>query len=297
LPYWEVLNEVDFEHAISPRDYTALYDAIVTAIREVSPRTKFVGLALGNAASLDYYRHFLDPANHRAGVPLDLISYHFYAVPNSADTVDGLGPDGFAQADRFLATVAQIEDIRKTLAPSVRTTVNELGTILPASATQPDPAPVPDAYWNFSAGIYAYVFARLAVLGIDIVGESQLVGYPSQYPSVTMLDWTTGTPNARYRVLELIHDEIRPGSELIEVSGQPNAGTLYALAVRDRGRRKVLLVNKTNTPVVVGIDGLRDARIRIVDQQSAGAEIRAERASGNSYTLGGYAVAVATLRR
>jgi hypothetical protein len=101
--------------------------------------------------------------------------------------VDQWGPDGFAQADRFLATVGQIEDIRKALAPTVRTTVNELGTILPAAATQPDPAPIPDAYWNFSAGIYAYVFARLAVIGIGIVGESQLVGYPGQYPSVTTL--------------------------------------------------------------------------------------------------------------
>jgi hypothetical protein len=295
LPYWEVLNEIDFEHAISPQDYTALYDAIVLAIREVSPHTRFVGLALGNAANLDHYRYFLNPDNHRAGVPLDLISYHFYALPSSADTPDEFGPDGFSQADRFIATVGQVEDIRRTLAPTVRTTVDEIGTILPASATQPDPAPIPDAYWNFSGGIFAYVFARLALMGIDIVGESQLVGYPGQFPSVTMLDWTTGLPNARYRVLELILDEIRPGCRLIGIPDQSFASTLHALAVRDRGRRKILMINKTNTPVVVDIDGLRGAHIRIVDQRSAGGSIRDERAAGSTFTLQGYAVAVATL--
>ncbi|WP_329058082.1 hypothetical protein [Amycolatopsis sp. NBC_01480] len=295
LPYWEVLNEIDFEHAISPQDYTTLYDAIVTAIHEVSPHTKFVGLALGNAASLDYYRHFLDPKNHRPGIPLDLISYHFYAQPNTADTADQYGPDGFAQADGFLATVGQIEEIRKALAPTVRTTVNELGTILPASSTQTDPAPIPDAYWNFSGGIYAYVFARLALMGIDIIGESQLVGHPGQFPSVSMLDWTTGTPNARYRVLELILDEVKPGCRLVEIPGQPSSGSLYALAMKDHGRRKVLVINKTNAPVEVSLDGLRGGRVRIVDQRSAGGPIRDERNPDGAITLGGYAVAVAVL--
>ncbi|WP_329457105.1 hypothetical protein [Streptomyces sp. NBC_01497] len=295
LPYWEVLNEVDFEHGISPQDYTTLYDAIVTAIREVSPRTKFVGLALGNSAGLDYYRYFLDRKNHQPGVPLDLISYHFYAQPNSADTADAYGPDGFAQADAFITTVGQIEEIRTALAPSVRTTVDELGTILPGSATQADPAPIPDAYWNFSGGIYAYVFARLALMGIDIVGESQLMGYPSQYPSVSMLDWTNGEPNARYRVLQLILDEVRPGCRLIEVPDQSSPDGAYVLALVDKGRRKLLMINKTNAPVSVDIEGLRGAHIRIVDQQSGGGSIRAERNAAEVLTLGGYAVAVATL--
>jgi hypothetical protein len=291
LPYWEVLNEVDFEHNLSPQDYTKLYDAIVTAILEVSPRTEFVGMALGNSGNSDYCRYFLDPANHLPGIPLDLISYHFYAQPAPADTVDQYGPDGFAQADGFLANAARIEGIRKSLAPRVRTTVNELGTILPGSATQTDPAPIPDAYWNFSSGIFAYVYAKLAVLGIDIVGESQLVGYPSQYPSVSMVDWTTGLPNARYRTLELILDEIRPGCRLIE--GPATTDGLYTLGIRDHACRKVLLVNKTNSPVVA--TDLQGARIRIVDQDSAGGPIRERRAPGKTFTLGGYAVAIATL--
>lgn len=30
------------------------------------------------------------------------------------------------------------------------------------------------------------------MFGIDYAGMSQLVGYPSQYPSVSMLNWTNG---------------------------------------------------------------------------------------------------------
>jgi hypothetical protein len=54
---------------------------------------------------------------------------------------------------------------------------------------------------------------------------------------------------------------------------------------------------RLNAPVVADIDGLREAHIRIVAQQSAGGSIRDERSSSSSFTLGGYAVAVATLPR
>src|SRR6476469_4592016 len=46
IPYWEVLNEVDFEHRMAPQQYTARYDAIVSAIKRVAPNMKFIGLAL-----------------------------------------------------------------------------------------------------------------------------------------------------------------------------------------------------------------------------------------------------------
>ena len=50
IDYWEVLNEVDFEHRMTPETYTAVYDAIVQGIREVAPQMKFVGSAwLGRA--------------------------------------------------------------------------------------------------------------------------------------------------------------------------------------------------------------------------------------------------------
>ena len=46
IPIWEVLNEVEFEHKMTPEQYTERYDAIVAAIHKVSPETKFMGMAL-----------------------------------------------------------------------------------------------------------------------------------------------------------------------------------------------------------------------------------------------------------
>ena len=68
-------------------------------------------------------------------------------------------------------------------------------------------------------------------LQIDILGESQLIGYPTQYPSVSMMDWTKNQPNARYWVLKLIKDSFHPGDKLVETSvgfeGRGGAGICH----------------------------------------------------------------------
>jgi len=51
FPVWEVLNEVEFEHKTTPEQYTARYDAIVSAIHEVSPDTKIHGACLSGSLS------------------------------------------------------------------------------------------------------------------------------------------------------------------------------------------------------------------------------------------------------
>jgi hypothetical protein len=294
FPYWEVLNEL--EHGLSPQLYTELYDAIVTEIGKVSPQTKFVGVAQATPGSAKYFTYFLDPANHAAGVPIDMISYHFYAHTTAADTPATYGNTGFPRADTFLSVVDQIEAARLQFAPHVRTTVDETGTIMDTASTQLDPAPIPNAYWNYSGAIYAYVFARLALKGIDVVNESQLVGYPGQYPSVSMVDWNTGLPNARYRVLQLLLEEMPPGSGLVPATGTPDGYYLLGLINADEDVRKVLVVNKTDDQIAVPIAGVRGARARVVDQASAGGSIRTDRVAGDEFTLGGYGVAVVTLR-
>lgn len=47
---------------------------------------------------------------------------------------------------------------------------------------------------------------------------SQMIGYPSQYPSVSMMDWDTGKPNSRYWVLYLLHETFHVGDKLVETS-------------------------------------------------------------------------------
>ncbi len=74
FPVWEVLNEIEAEHTMSPQQYTERYDVIVSAIHKVSPETKFMGLALAAPSSRpDFFEYFLNPTNHKPGTPLDYI--------------------------------------------------------------------------------------------------------------------------------------------------------------------------------------------------------------------------------
>ncbi len=296
---WEVLNETHppyGEHALSPERYNEIYDEIVAQVAKVSPRTKFVGPALSglSAYTIDFVSHFLNPAKHRPGTPVDWISYHFYAIPK-ADTMNGWQAS-FEQADTFFKWVDQAEAIRTRLSPRTRTTVNEAGTILPTDSFQPAPEPIPAAYWNYSAAMYAYVFANLALRGIDAVGQSGLLGHPGLFPSVSMLDWNTGRPNARYRALQLLRKHVHPRTSLCRTG--TSSPYFYGLGFRTPGReRKLLLVNKCNTSLRVGLAGLGGAQIEVVDQRSAGRPARIERLTRDEYLLSGYAVAVATMQR
>jgi hypothetical protein len=306
IDYWEVLNEIELEHALSPQLYTRLYDAVVEAVRKVDPRIKFVGLALAGTSPsgglgsnpLAYFEYFLDPRNHKPGIPLDMISYHFYAIPTPDQTIEIEPYTFFDQADNFLNSVRYIEAIRRRLAPDTRTTVNETGSISAEDLEQmrnPGLAfkPLPASYWNLSGALYAYIYAQLARLGIDVCGESQLVGFPTQFPSVSMVDWETGQPNARYWVLKLLKDNFGPGDKLVGTS----ISSPYVFAqgfVTRGGGRKILLVNKRNRLWAVSLPA-SGASVECVDQTTGFAPPAAWKLTGDQLPLSGFAVAVVTL--
>jgi hypothetical protein len=103
-----------------------------------------------------------------------MISYHFYAGGDSrTDPKDW--EIFFSQLDTFTLEVEQIEEIRKSLSPQTRTTINELGIILPQD-NNPEAPQFPLLYWNAAGALYAYAWARLSRQSIDVVGHSQLVG-------------------------------------------------------------------------------------------------------------------------
>jgi len=261
MRYWEVFNEIDSEHEPTPQQYTERYDAIVESVRKVVPDMKFVGLSLsypeGGARMFEY---FLDPSNHKAGIPLDAISFHVYAAPGADQPQDAWPFTFFGRANEFLAATKYIVRLRDRLSPSTRIMINEAGSILPDDMVQGEPnhveKPIPAAYWNLSGALYAYLYVELANLGVDVVGESQLVGFPSQFPSVTMIDWTTGKPNARYAVLELLKNNFGPGDDLPETEVMDhgiNADTdaITAQAFITGNQRKLLLINQRNREIVV----------------------------------------------
>ncbi len=261
IPYWEILNEVDFEHSMSPQLYTRIYDAVASALKEVSPHTQFVGMALGSEDNPAWFTYFLDHKNHTGGILPEWISYHFYGTLDSASQpIQDYQYSFFKQADNFLTKVRYIESIRKLLSPETRSDLDELGNIL---GDQQGKNIVP-AYWNLSGAMYAYLYVELAKMGIDVAGESQLVGYPTQYPSVSMMDWETAKPNARYWVLKLIKDNFGPGDKLAATG--INTGDVTAQAFITKKEEKLLLINKRNKKITVELpSGMRDGQIQFVD--------------------------------
>lgn len=301
VAYWEVLNEPDIEHGFGPEAYTRIYDAVVEAVRKVAPQMKFVGISSSSPGSHpEFFDYFLDPKHHQPGIPLDMISYHFYAVPGADEPVEVHPYTFFAQADRFLEVVGYIETIRQRLSPTTGTMINEIGTMMPQDWQQGEPGyvyqPVPASYWNLSGAVYAYVFARLARLGIDAANESMVPAYPGRFPSIAMLDWNTGKPNARFLVLKLIHDRLPPGDRIVET--QTTDGAVMAQAfVGTGGERKLLLVNKRDRQFQLRLAEAAGGTVQMVDQ-STGENLPASRAiEGATLELPGLAVAIVTLPR
>ena len=297
IAYWEVFNEIDFEHHMTASQYTRRYDAVVSAIHAVSPRTKFVGLALADPSGhLPYFEYFLNSKNHARGVPLDLISYHFYATPAASEGADQWQTTFFKQADNFLGTVRKIQAIRLRLSPSTRTTIDELGVILPNDNNLDPGDRIPPIYWNAAASLYAYLFVELTKLGIDVVGESQLVGYPTQFPSVSMIDWNNAKPNARFWVLKLLKKNFGPGDLLAATTWQSRDtqnADLEIQAWRTSTGRKFLLVNKRNVPETVLLpDEVSGGRIDEVNLLSAENPAISRTLSATKITLDPFEVAV-----
>jgi len=302
FPIWEVLNEVEFEHQTTPEQYTARYDAIVSAIHEVSPETKFMGLALATpSADPRYFEYFLNPGNHKPGIPLDYVSYHFYASPSPDQDINNWQFTFFDQADRFLATVRYIDAIRQRLSPQTKTDTDELGVILASDEAEiadgkAHPDTIPNVYWNAAGALYAYLYGELALQGIDVIGESQLVGYPSQFPSVSMIDWKNGKPNARFWVLSLLKDNFRPGDQLVATTLSSQSDIAAQGFITPAGK-KLLLVNKRKRVIDVTLpDGAQDATLSAVDEASGEGPARASKQGGTHLNLAPFAVVVVSFK-
>ena len=222
IDYWEVFNEVDDEHSMTPQDYTASYDAIVGAIRQVAPQMKFVSLALDSAENhMQFHGVLPGPSPPQAG---DSAGHGQLPLLRQAHAERAAGS----------AAVHVLQSGRSIPGRGA------LGRIHPPAPFAPDPdgprrnrvanrhrrhrnatrlyvaPPIPNSYWNLSGAMYAYLYGELAKLGIEVAGESQLVGYPTQWPSVSMVDWDTGQPNARFWVLKLLRTNFGPGDKLVE---------------------------------------------------------------------------------
>jgi hypothetical protein len=163
-------------------------------------------------------------------------------------------------------------------------------------ASKANPDRIPKSYWNAAGSLYAYLYIGLAKQGIDVIGESQLVGYPSQFPSVSMMDWTNGKPNARYWVLKLIKENFGPGDKLVETSMDPSKD-VQAQGFATKAGQKLLLLNKRNRSVDIILPAnMNVSSIATVDESSGEGPARTSEPTGKTIRLAPFAVAVASVR-
>ncbi|HLY58445.1 MAG TPA: hypothetical protein VKS60_22980 [Stellaceae bacterium] len=299
VAYWEVLNDPDFEDSLRPADYTRLYDAIVTAVRQVAPKMKFMGPVVGDITHAEYFDYFLDPAHHQPGVPIDMLSYHMFMIPDADEAPETMSYTFYQQADRMLLASQYIETLRRRFQPKALTDVVDIATMLPDPLAPKLAKPIPRSYWSLSGGIFAYLYGKLALMGIDVVGASELIDSPGIVAASTLVDWETGRPTARYWVLRLLRESFGPGDKLVLPPDytvlQPDpAPQLYAQAFVTSGGRRVLLVNKRDKAVAVRIPGAAGGTIRQVDQTTEAAPA-GWKLSDDLVQLPGLAVGVVTL--
>ena len=126
-------------------------------------------MALGHWNKFDWWNYFLNHSNHRADIPIDAVSFHWYPPAPSRLNVSTY-ETYFAHADYFFEDVEQIIQIRDALSPNTWLSLDETGVILPGE-DKPDgedlPIP-PRIYWNAVSSLYVYVFGNLAKLGIEV---------------------------------------------------------------------------------------------------------------------------------
>jgi hypothetical protein len=299
--YWEVLNEVDFEHHWTPEGYTKFYDAVTAAMLKVDPDLKFMAVASASPRTHGaMYEYFLNPANHASGAHLDFLTYHFYASPSESEPFSAMQYTFFDQADGFLATARYIEQMKHRLSPETKTDWNELGVILPEDGksnripgykAKPEPA----GYWNLAGAMYAYLYIEAAKMSVDVVGESQLVGYPTQYPSVSMMNYDTAQPNPRFWVLKLLKDNFGPGDRLVETNERNRDLTVQAFETNQG--KKVLVINKRSRPQEIDLpEDTSVSSISFVAPSTGDNPARSRPMQGRKLNLEPFEVAVVSVR-
>jgi hypothetical protein len=295
IAWWEVLNEPEYEHGLDIQTYTRLYDRTTAAVHAVSPQTKFVGMSLAEPVrSPEGFEYFLNHAHHAPDTPLDAVSFHFYADAEAGESDATETYSFFAQADAFLNAVRYIRAIRDRLSPHTQIHVNEAGCIAAADLNRgPDKMPpaFDSPYWNLCGAVFASLYAGLSAQGVDLLGASQLVGYPTQFPSVTLLNWSTGAPNARYRVLEMLHDNFGPGDAMVQATTATRGIAVSAYVCR--GRRRILLINQRPQPAILRLQVWKNAEAEHVGIDT-GSSLRHDRLTAGKLHLDGYSVMVVT---
>lgn len=313
IDYWDVLNEPDFENKITVEQFTRIYDAVTETIHKIDPHVEFFAPEV-SGAEVSWARYFLDAKNHKPGsLPVAWFTFHNYVnAPNDPSTWRKIyfnGPakndtDG-ASAQVLIDRLRQVMKIRDELSPKTKVIIDELGVFDDVKTTEeacradePYQAYLP-LYWNAIGANWAAIFVAVQRLEMPMFSMSQMIGYPTQCPSISMFDKDTARPNSHYWVLSLIHRHFAPMSKLVQT--ESTSDRIEAQAEITPQGRKLLLINTTEQPVTVEMKDALPASAgksvltaEIVDQASGEQPPSVEHLAATQITLAPFAVAVVT---
>src|ERR1700730_16985886 len=169
IDYWELWNEPDLlagcppdGNQLSAREYLAMWNLAVPAMRGVDPSIKLVGPATANATSRsvpDYLPTLLSEAIQKP----DIVSFHAYGgwLNSQADRFLFDGQNGMFGIEGIERGLAWVKD----QAHGIPVWITELNV---NSAWEPDPEA--SRPWDaFAAAWGASAFRRLALDGVDAV--------------------------------------------------------------------------------------------------------------------------------
>ncbi|CAJ1396285.1 unnamed protein product [Effrenium voratum] len=241
---WELFNEAEHGYTVDQyiHDYDVVVPAMIAAVGGPENAPAFMGIG---GATDAWVTPFLNGSKHSSHAPIDYVSLHYYAGCSNRTDPGTYSAGFFGGARQFVEKLkADIAARDASGYPQAKIDLDELGVIMPDdnNASFGLDGNLPDIYWNAAGAFYAHLFATLAPMGVEVLGQSQLAGSPKipewgiplpQYPSVSLLDWRTGLGNARYWVLRLLIQDFAVGDELLATS--VGCAQITAMAARTTG--------------------------------------------------------------
>ncbi len=132
---------------------------------------------------------------------------------------------------------------------------------------------------------------------IGLIGYPELPGLQLQpnFPSVTMLNWTTGEGTAKYWTSKLLIETADIDNDQAVVTQTTDVGGMNVFSqafVGKNGRRWVLIVNKRFANVDVSLSGSAGGRMQIINEASGFGPATEVTLTSNTITMTPFAIAV-----
>jgi hypothetical protein len=137
-----------------------------------------------------------------------------------------------------------------------------------------------------------YYFSEISLAGFPELPDLQL---EPQFPSVALLNWTTGEGSAKYWVTKLLIEtvDVKNDQAVVTETNDVNGTNVFSQAfVGKHGRRWVLIINKRYANVDVSLAGCTGGRMLIINEASGFGPAIEIKLKSNIITMTPYAIAI-----